>query len=176
MGDLLNFSPDRKLAFNPGRGLTFEPSRPLEFDPGRTLAFHPERDLGFGRKGVVFRGYVCPICGALVTEDAPKCTECGTVFEEAPRAPGPHVPAAAVPSVARGSERPGPAPPAAPLREEPRPPTKGRFCAFCGAKLSPSDTFCWNCGARSVGTAEAVRLPAAKAASATREWRGPEER
>src|SRR5207237_1552425 len=89
MADLLNFNPNRKLEFDSGRPLEFDARRPLEFDAGRDLEFQPNRDLGFGHRGVVFRGYVCPICGSLVTEDAKRCTECGAVFDPAPRSAPP---------------------------------------------------------------------------------------
>src|SRR5207247_10944679 len=95
MADLLNFNPNRKLEFDSGRPLEFDARRPLEFDAGRDLEFQPNRDLGFGRRGVVFRGYVCAICGSLVTEDAMRCTGCGAVFEPAPGSP-PRASAAAV--------------------------------------------------------------------------------
>jgi len=176
VGDLLSFKPDRDLAFDSDRELGFEPNRPLLFDSGRSLNFLPSRDLGFGRRGVVFRGYVCPICGALATEDAPKCSECGAVFEAPPRAPGPSVPTAAELPAPRAPRGPAPTSAASPGSIEARTSSTGKFCAFCGARLTPADGFCWNCGARSVGPAEAVRLPGAKKNPVTREWRGPEER
>src|SRR6266571_2592647 len=89
MADLLNFNSDRELEFTPGRPLEFDARRPLEFDSRRALEFNANRDLGFGRRGVVFRGFVCPICGALVTEDAKRCNECGTVFDDGSRAAAP---------------------------------------------------------------------------------------
>src|SRR5438552_10853028 len=109
MADLLNFNPNRKLEFDSGRPLEFDARRPLEFDAGRDLEFQPNRDLGFGRRGVVFRGYVCPICGSLVTGDAKRCTECGAVFDPAPRSASP--PAAVpgkLPSPPTKSMRPTP--------------------------------------------------------------------
>src|SRR6266508_3373823 len=155
MADLLNFNPNRELEFSPGR--------PLEFDSRRALEFNANRDLGFGRRGVVFRGCVCPICGALVTEDAKRCNECGTVFDDGSRASGPPAPTG-----------PGKTTPAAPKR----PATPGRpsaptstYCAFCGAKLKRTDTFCWNCGNRTSGASEVVKLPSQKVESVTRDWR-----
>lgn len=175
MGELLNFNPSRNLEFDPWRSLEFEVGRRLSFDSSRQLEFQPNRDLGFGRRGVVFRGYVCPICGALVAEDAPQCTECGTVFDRRPRAAGPPVPAAS-PTPTREEPRRGsrPTPPSAegpaPRAEPPRPRPES-FCAYCGAKLHPGDAFCWNCGTRSVGSTEAVRLPSQKSERVTREWK-----
>src|SRR5438046_8861118 len=109
MADLLNFNPSRKLEFDVGRPLEFDARRPLEFDAGRDLEFQPNRDLGFGRRGVVFRGYVCPICGSLVTEDAKRCTGCGGVFDAAPRA-------AAPPAATRAHYHSPPATPFTPTR------------------------------------------------------------
>ncbi len=162
MADLLNFNPDRKLEFVPGRPLEFDARRPLEFDSRRALEFNANRDLGFGRRGVVFRGFVCPICGALVTEDAKRCNECGTVFDDGSRAaapPAPTVPGKAAPAP--------PKPPATPAR----PPATSTYCAYCGAKLRRADTFCWNCGARTSGGSGVVKLPSQKVESVTRDWR-----
>ena len=164
MADLLNFNPYRNLEFDSSRPLEFDSRRPLEFSPGRTLEFQANRDLGFGRRGVVFRGYVCPICGSLVTEDAKRCMECGAVFESNPRAAGPPAgTATATPG------KPGkPIPPASKPGSSPAPMV---YCAFCGVKLKKADTFCWNCGAKTTGSTEAVKLPANKTPSATRDWR-----
>ena len=164
MADLLNFNPYRNLEFDSSRPLEFDSRRLLEFNPGRPLEFQADRDLGFGRRGVVFRGYVCPICDSLVTEDAKRCTECGAVFESNPRAAGPP---AGTPTATPG--KPGkPIPPAA---KAGAPPTPMVYCAFCGVKLKKADTFCWNCGAKTTGSTEAVKLPGSKTPSATRDWR-----
>src|SRR5688572_9591682 len=104
MGDLLNFKPYRALEFGADRPLQFDPWRSLAFDPRRELGFAPNRDLGFGHRGVVFRGFVCPICGALVTEDAKRCIECGAVFDSTPRAAEPSTPTRAkAPGKPKGS-------------------------------------------------------------------------
>ncbi len=166
MSDLLNFNSDRKLEFDSSRPLEFDPRRPLEFDPRRGLEFQPNRDLGFGRRGVVFRGFICPICGSLVTEDAKRCSECGAVFEATPRAAGP--PSSGSPSapVKRAPAVPPPARAASPA------PAPGMvYCAYCGVKLKPADVFCWNCGARTAGSSEVVKLPFQKARTVTREWK-----
>ena len=167
MTGLLNFNPDRRLRFDPGRPLEFDIRRPLQFDPSRDLLFHQNRDLGFGRRGVVFRGYVCPICGSLVTETATKCMECGAVFESSPRAsqppspPGPEV---------RAPER-GKAKPAAPSGKADR-----VYCASCGTALKRTDAFCANCGKATAGSREAVRPTPQKIQYVTRDRRGPRER
>jgi len=168
MADLLNFNPSRKLEFDVGRPLEFDARRPLEFDAGRDLEFQPNRDLGFGRRGVVFRGYVCPICGSLVTEDAKRCTECGAVFDPAPRSASPP---AAVPAKS----------PSTPTKSmKPTAPTaKGAspastvYCPFCDVRLKKTDGFCWNCGAKMGGASEAVKLPPQKTQPVSRDWREP---
>ncbi len=155
VGDILNFNPNRDLEFDSGR--------PLEFSPGRGLEFNPNRDLGFGQRGVVFRGYVCPICGALVTEDTVKCPECGTVFGGEPRASPPGSPPALETTKAPGPKTPPSRAPA-------------NFCAYCGARLRAGDRVCWKCGNQVRGTTEAVKLPSRTPESATRPWRGDQER
>src|SRR5688572_5131720 len=100
--------------------------RPLEFDSGRGLLFNQNRDLGFGRRGVVFRGYVCPICGSLVTETATRCTECGAVFEGPPRASQPSSP---TDHEGRAPE-PGKAKPSTSSGKVGK--ADRSFCAYCG--------------------------------------------
>ena len=155
VGDLLNFNPNRNLEFDPGRT--------PEFDPGRGLEFNPNRDLGFGRRGVVFRGFICPICGALVTEDSPSCPECGTVFEGPPRATPPASPPA------EGKAKGG-------VARMPSGRAPANFCAFCGAKLRAGDRVCWKCGSQVRGATEAVKLPTKKPESVTRPWQGNQQR
>ena len=168
MADLLNFNPYRGLEFDSSRPLEFDYRRPLEFDAARNLEFNSNRDLGFGRRGVVFRGYVCPICGSLVSEDATRCTECGAVFESTPRAAGPPANAPATTSPAPGKiSRPISSP-----SKVAAPDSSIIYCAFCGVKLKRPDAFCWNCGGRTSGSSEAVKLPGKKSPPATREWRG----
>lgn len=169
MTGLLNFNPDRKLKFDPRRPLEFDIRRPLEFDSGRDLLFNQNRDLGFGRRGIVFRGYVCPICGSLVTETATKCTECGAVFEGTPRASQPPSPTS--PEV-RAPER-GKAKPAAPSGQAGK--ADRVYCANCGTALKRVDAFCSNCGAATAGQREAVRPTPQKKQNVTRDWRGPKE-
>lgn len=173
MAGYLNFDPNRKLEFEPGRPLEFEPGRPLEFLPTRELDFQPNRDLGFGHRGIVFRGYICPICGALVAPDSTSCNECGTVFE-GPPAPPPPPPPVPPPS----GRRRGSVPPTTEAPRKPMAPTKSgiSYCPYCGVQLHAGDSFCWNCGTRIEGGSEAVKLPARKTEPVTREWRRPEER
>ena len=164
MPEVLEFNPNRDLEFDPKRDLGFDPGRKLGFDPGRGRGFEPGRDLGFGKRGPVFRGYVCPICGAQVTADQPSCTECGAVFDRkgstsAPREetrPAAHQtyappntatpPDTAIPPPRRASPPP-------PTRSYPPPPKRveSKFCIFCGARLTSDDTFCWQCGNRAGG-------------------------
>ncbi|MEW5936636.1 MAG: hypothetical protein AB1665_02305 [Candidatus Thermoplasmatota archaeon] len=75
------------LGFNPRRELSFNPRREIGFDPRRRLSFDSSRQLPFGRRGVVFRGYVCPVCGALVDPAALMCDECGVKFSARESAP-----------------------------------------------------------------------------------------
>jgi len=77
MPEVLEFNPNRDLGFDPNRGLQFDANRDLGFDPGRDLGFAIGRDLGFGKRGPVFRGYVCPICGAQVTPANSTSGSCG---------------------------------------------------------------------------------------------------
>jgi len=170
MAGYLNFDPNRTLEFEPGRPLGFDPGRSLEFQPSRELEFQPNRDLGFGRRGVVFRGYICPICGALVAPDATSCNECGTVFEGPPTPPPPTPPA--VPPRRPGS-KPTVPPPKKPVSGSP---PGAVFCAYCGVRLHTGDTFCWNCGAVVRKGSEAVKLPSRKSETVTRDWKASEER
>lgn len=173
MGDILSFKPNRSLTFDPSRGLEFQPGRPLQFDSARQLQFNANRDLGFGHRGVVFRGYVCPICGALVAEDSRRCDECGAVFDREPRASGPAPTAPAAPAPPRrpeGGTRAEPTPSGTPMRETGSPP-RSAYCAYCGVRLHTGDAFCWNCGARVAGSKEVVKLPTQKSEPVTREWR-----
>ncbi len=171
MAGYLNFDPNRKLEFEPGRPLEFDSGRPLDFQPSRELEFQPNRDLGFGHRGVVFRGYICPICGALVAPDATSCNECGAVFEGPPSPPPPTPPATPAPPPV---PTPG-APPRRPAASQPNGPAAA-YCTNCGVLLHKGDAFCWNCGAVTKRATEVVRLPPRKTESATREWRPSEER
>ena len=159
MPDVLDFNPNRDLGFDSDRERGFDSARSRQFDPDRDLKFDPDRDLGFGKRGVVFRGYVCPVCGAAVGETDPSCAECHAVFEpkEVPRArapPPPIAPPAAPPAAAPRYPPPPPPtdvrPPPPPVRTYPQPPkrTDARNCVFCGARVTTTDAFCWNCGNR----------------------------
>ncbi len=168
MAGYLNFDPNRELEFEPGRPLEFDTGRPLDFQPTRELEFQPNRDLGFGHRGVVFRGYICPICGALVAPDATSCNECGTVFEGPPTPPPPTPPATP-------DRRPATKLPPARKPVIPQSPNAG-FCAYCGVKLHAGDAFCWNCGAIATRGSESVKLPPRKTEAVTRDWKASEER
>ena|SRR2546422_6900639 len=164
MPDILQFDPNRGLGFDPNRGLEFDPGRARGFDPNRDLDFDIHRDLGFGKKGPVFRGFVCPVCGAGVTEDQPRCDQCGAVFDpRAPSAPSKETPS--TPTSAPAAEpwraaqgvatMPPPPPPthvAPPPPPRAYPPAPKRIdvhnCPYCSARVSTTDEFCWNCGNR----------------------------
>ncbi len=187
MSNLLNFNMNRELGFSPERQLGFDANRPLQFDLNRELTFDPNRDLGFGKRGVLFRGYVCEACGAIVTVDATSCDECGAVFE-APQQKGimkAPPPLTAPTAEARAAPPPAPTPWVAPpppasfthARQTPwapppppRPvtfagtppptPSSARFCPSCGARSWSGDAFCWNCGSRFTGSAKPAETPA----------------
>src|SRR6266571_733032 len=151
MPNVLEFDSNRDLVFKPNRERGFDPGRPLLFDAGRDRDFLPNRDLPFGKRGVVFRGFICPICGVSVTADQPACTDCGAVFDRTPttRTPPPVPPpivAHKVP-VQEGAQPRGPHPP---VRAYPPPPKRIEMhnCPFCGARLAANDAFCWSCGNR----------------------------
>lgn len=78
---LLNFNVDRELNFDPSKGVDFESQRDLVFDQDRDLSFDLNRELDIRMRGVIFRGYVCPACGAAVASDATDCDECGVLFK-----------------------------------------------------------------------------------------------
>lgn len=83
---LLNFNVNRELKFQVFRKPDIAPMRSLSFNSKRELLFSAGRELGFGKRGVVFRGYICPVCKAPVARDAPHCDECGVKFEQAVKA------------------------------------------------------------------------------------------
>ena len=136
------------LGFNANRDLEFKTDRPRTFDPARELAFKPNRDLGFGKRGPVFRGFVCPVCGAAVTEDQPRCDQCGAVFDaRAPSPPtSPHAPPVRTP--ARPPLPHVPPPPPLPQAAPRGGRVDSRNCTYCGANVARTAAFCWNCGNR----------------------------
>ncbi len=186
MANLLNFNSTRDLGFSHARELQFDLNRELVFDANRDLTFDPNRDLGFGRRGVLFRGYVCPTCGALVSAGATSCSECGARFDEpevrgAPleesvktsgfereetATPTPESPSTpprerrAPPPPPPQARRQAPPPPPAPAPALTSPPMSAspasRFCPNCGARSWQGDAFCWNCGARFTASSRAV--------------------
>jgi hypothetical protein len=178
LGQLLNFNPDRGLGFDASDGVDFDPRRERLFDHDRDLQFNQDRDLGFGKRGPVFRGFICPACGAAVTETQSSCAECGASFLLSPSERNPAVPskqprAAKRPPKQKSrkseplSDQPAVSPPAAPAASSPA----AGACSRCGARVLTTDTFCWNCGAR-FGQSESVPLgPQSKEPSATRDWR-----
>ena len=183
MANLLNFNASRDLGFSHLRELEFDLNRTLNFDPNRDLVFQPNRDLGFGKRGVLFRGYACPNCGAIVSPDATSCSECGAEFQT-PEIRGAPLKAVVQTSKFEREGEPAPAPPPQmppppaprsaplpppPMRASPRPPaptptaapsttapSASRFCPNCGARSWQGDMFCWNCGARFTGSAKVV--------------------
>ena len=166
--NLLNFDARRQVEFSSARELQFDLDRKLSFNHDRDLTFQPNRDLGFGKRGVLFRGYACANCGAIVSADAKSCDECGAVFDEpelkgspmkatvktsgfdraepaAPAgvtraaSPAPRaVPAAQVIAPSRAAEYPQPTPTYVPLAPVAAP-----------SPAASASRFCPNCGARS---------------------------
>ena len=109
------------LDFDPDRDLSFDIDRKLSFDPNRLDRFNVNRDLGFGKKGMVFRGYVCSGCESPAGPLDEKCHACGAVFagEESEENP-----------VNGGKkEKIG-----------------ARFCTSCGRPLPEIDADCLRCG------------------------------
>lgn len=161
MPEILEFDPDRELGFDPSRSRQFDPNRDLGFDSDRELGFSPGRDLGFGKRGPVFRGFVCPVCGIQVTETQSSCDGCGATFDqrpphpEAPQEPSPLPPPPPPPPAHRIPEVGGPLPPPPPPPPAVRPPSSPKRvdvqnCIYCGARVGSGDGFCWNCGNRVV--------------------------
>ncbi len=95
----------------------------MHFNLDRELGFDLNRDLGFGKRGVIFRGYVCSSCGALVNPMATECDECDAVFETEPKK-------------------------TATKKPKKRARLKRRFCHYCGYPITGSDTYCSHCGLR----------------------------
>jgi ribosomal protein L40E len=78
----LKFKHNRNLDFDKSRGVDFISDRSLHFDKDRELFFNMDRKLDIRVRGVVFRGYICPLCDASVSADALKCGECGVEFKQ----------------------------------------------------------------------------------------------
>lgn len=166
MANLLNFNSSRDLGFSHLRELQFDLNRTLDFDLNRELVFNPNRDLGFGKKGVLFRGYVCQKCGAIVSMDATSCDECGATFErpkvvgvmktstamtsESARGSAPTTTRVSEPSLPRA---PGGYPPPPTPREVPPPKAAAIPLPSTTPPTAPTtgsaSRFCPNCGARS---------------------------
>jgi len=167
MANLLNFNSNREIEFSSQRELLFDLYRKLAFDANRDLIFNPSRDLGFGKRGVLFRGYACANCGAIVSADSKSCDECGAVFDE-PEVKG--VPMRAtvktsgfdrsappVPSPASTSPSPKPrpasavpiSPPSPPMVYQGSTPLKVPLAATSQPAAPTASRFCPNCGARS---------------------------
>ena len=182
MGSLLNFDLNRELLFDPNRELDIHADRDLLFNSDRPRDFVPNRDLGFGKRGIVFRGFVCPVCGAQVTETQPSCTECAAVFTPGGGAPPkPKTPPVKAPPRAPTRKPPvapvGPPPLAAPLPTS-RPPAPAPkhtaaqgSCSRCGARVLVTDTFCWNCGAKFPPPEKVKLTPRPDQPKATKEWK-----
>src|SRR2546428_5246337 len=167
MANLLNFDSNREIGFSYHRTLNFELARDLNFDLTRELYSQPNRPFGFGRRGVLSRGYECPNCRAIVSAGATSCDECGAVFQAATvvgvptKAPtvmileskersGPSIPAP-LQSPPPAEARPAPIPRSLPVPAPLPPPTPAYTAAppaASGAGAS-SSRFCPNCGARS---------------------------
>ena len=88
------------------------------------MSFFSNRDLGFGKRGKIFRGYVCSACEAPVTLLDKQCTQCGAVFETN------------VQTTAKKQPKP-----------KPRVPGKS-FCTYCGSQVDTAHAYCGKCGMR----------------------------
>lgn len=144
----LHFNPDRNLLFNVRRNLQFTPNRELQFNVDRKLMFDLNRDLPFGKRGIVFRGYVCPVCGGLVSPDAASCNECGVKFK--------------VRQKKKSRQK---------VRSEP----KAVSCPTCALKISRKSTFCPRCGTNVKKALEyRQKLKFQREGKATRDYSGTE--
>lgn len=80
MVKILDFNSDRVLGFAPNRSLWFDPNDGLWFNPDRDLSFDQTRDLPFGKKGIIFRGLQCSVCGNMDYHIESRCTKCGWTY------------------------------------------------------------------------------------------------
>lgn len=154
---LLGFSASRTLNFNSSRALSIPLGRQLQFDSDRDLSFDSSRELPYGKRGVLFRGYACPVCGAGVYAEAKQCDECGVAFA-APQEP--NLPAKAQPSKSQDyrEQKNMPSRQAArqPIKKAqplatppPRKPSTFQ-CPVCNAQVAAGSTTCPNCSVQFV--------------------------
>lgn len=144
---LLNFNVNRYLQFTVFRAVDFKDAAGRFFNPNRALSFALNRDLGFGKRGIVFRGYVCPVCKAPVARDAAKCDDCGVAFKRQPE-PNPSRTVARPPNAdQKRASAPRATPPPQQVRETFQCPICGkilyvgvRACPGCNAMFASADS------------------------------------
>lgn len=155
---LLTFSAGRKVKFNMDRNLDFSSDRDLSFITGRNLSFNLNRNLEIRKRGVVFRGYVCPKCEALVAVDSSKCDECGVKFDTGNSGKKPPKRQKALDKVKNRITDRSKKPPtsksvkkSAPAKKHKKPRTETHdtpnYCSLCGNALKSGATKCNQCGA-----------------------------
>ena len=143
---MLNFNCNRNLNFDTTRGVSFDTDRALYFDSERDLMFDVNRDLGIRMRGVIFRGYVCPVCGASVAKDAAECDECFVRFkpiDDPPEPPKEHWDRGRkVKSSGRRKSKPKTS-----KKKKKSSKTKSTFeCPVCGKLLYTGTAECPGCG------------------------------
>jgi len=173
--NLLNFNVDRDLEFKAFRQVDLVFGRGLSFDIDRGLSFDASRDLGFGIRGIKFRGYVCPECGAAVTKGVDDCYNCGIRFKWPNKGEKKSASRPKPPAMNRGVRDSWPSVPETFLC-----PVCGRMlqvgtdscpgcnlifrinsqnnaCTQCGGSMAPQDRFCRVCGTpRNTGAGKEV--------------------
>ena len=172
---MLNFSPTRALGFERFRFVDVNPNRPLGFDPGRPLSFDLNRDLKFRKRGVVFRGYICPVCQASVDRHASECDECGALFEQPTDEGAPKKKDVSFVEKREGTAREpkakvsGPDQRVSPAVQAPPAPeyVQSRdifYCPICAKPLYVGTTACPGCGTRFIVPKESKPRPRRKVA------------
>ncbi len=143
----LQFDRQRKLQFDFNRDLTFDFERNLLFNSARNLEFEFQRALPFGVRGPVFRGNLCPNCGALAMIVEETCPECGAgiLVRREPMAPKRVTP----PRRQRPeTETRRPRPPKEVERVERPPETRAKYeiCPNCAVRMPVGTSYCPRCG------------------------------
>jgi RNA polymerase subunit RPABC4/transcription elongation factor Spt4 len=143
----LQFDRQRELQFDFDRNLTFDFERNLLFNSNRNLEFEFERALPYGVRGPVFRGNLCPNCGALAMIIEATCPDCGAgiLVKRKPMSPEKVAP----PRRQRPpKETRKPRPPKKPERVAPPPERRAKYeiCPNCAVRMPVGTGYCPRCG------------------------------